>query len=400
MWIRQTHSMRRKQYILLFSLLGVLAIAALSFLVASSLKPKAQESPVIEPVFEKVTTPPDVKTEQKIAQLLAISLILSQPDYERTGFTISEDHLQQVEKIQPGFFIIFGKQLSFAATKNATQALGELQTLIPTIVAVDHEGGLVQRLSGSGFTRIPPWSDFCQAASEYRQDLSRQSAQELAAAGIQMILGPVIDYRSDESPVLTSRLCYQDSVTLAASAAEVIAAYNQENIITTLKHYPGIGSVSTDLHDGQGKILDNSIELPLFKKLLEKYPSIAVMTSHATAKEGEAPCSLSKNCVAPIAENHPQALIITDDINMESIQKDDFFFQQTLSERVAAALMAKNTVVMLGTSVSLSEVENLILSLAQTYEQNTEFAQVIDQSFAKVLLWKSQNFRMDAAVRL
>lgn len=383
--------MTRKHSIFLFSLLGVLIIAAASFFLVFSPKHKTEEIKNPSSVSKKFTIPPNAQVEQKIAQLLAVSLILSQDEYEHTGVTISKEHLQQMANLQPGFFIIFGKQLSVAATKNATQALNELQEPIPTTIAVDHEGGSVQRLSGSGFTRIPPWSDFCQATPQYRQDLSRQSAQELAAAGIDMILGPVIDYRSDESPVLTSRLCYQDPATLARSAAEVIAAYGQESIVATLKHYPGIGSVGTDLHDGRGTVLDNATELSLFQKLLAEYPSIAVMTSHATAKGDEIPCSLSKNCIAPLTENHPQTLIITDDINMESIQRDDSFSRQTLSERVATALMAKNTVVMLGTSVSLSEVENLISSLAQMYEQNAEFAQVVDESFAKVFSWKSQN---------
>jgi beta-N-acetylhexosaminidase len=118
------------------------------------------------------------------------------------------------------------------------------------MVAVDQEGGLVQRLQGPGFTRIP--SAVRQATlsdARLTTDAARWGRQ-LQAAGINADLAPVADVvpagvGDRNAPIGRLNRGYGSSPrTVAAKVTAFVDGMDQAGIATAAKHFPGLGRVT------------------------------------------------------------------------------------------------------------------------------------------------------------
>jgi len=126
--------------------------------------------------------------------------------------------------------------------------------MTPLLVAVDHEGGRVQRFR-DGFTRLP-------AAAEigviYRDDrkrgrrLAEQAgwvmASELRAVGVDFSFAPVLDIDYGVSSVIGDRAFYNTADGVADLASNYIAGMKQAGMSSVGKHFPGHGAVEVDSH--------------------------------------------------------------------------------------------------------------------------------------------------------
>jgi beta-N-acetylhexosaminidase len=120
---------------------------------------------------------------------------------------------------------------------------------VQTMIAVDQEGGSVQRLKGTGFDRIP--SAVQQARLSDRRLAARAKAwgQQLQSAGINANLAPVADVvpRSmidRNEPIGQLRRGYgSDPVLVAAKVRAFVSGMAKAGVATSLKHFPGLGRV-------------------------------------------------------------------------------------------------------------------------------------------------------------
>ncbi|HRN70466.1 MAG TPA: glycoside hydrolase family 3 N-terminal domain-containing protein [Candidatus Woesebacteria bacterium] len=327
---------------------------------------------------------PTFSPEQKIAQLLIISIRLTN---EKTP-VLNDNQTKSLSDIQPGFIVLYGSKLSMKTVKKTTLLISQVNTPIPIAITVDHEGGVVQRLSGEGFTKLRPWSELCQIDSEKRREIFQKSADEIKEAGIDLILGPVIDFSPNASTILQNRICSADEEILFKSTTEILDIYTKTGIMSTLKHFPGIADLDVDLHYNYASIPHNTEHIALFKKILNIYPNIAVMTSHAGLESTNIPCSLDPQCV-DLLSAYPDVLFITDDINMISAYAE--VPSQSLAELAKESILAHNTIILLGPDVSFDEVKQVIHELREEYKNNKQFETAVDNAFIKIHNWKQQH---------
>ncbi|MBP7768795.1 glycoside hydrolase family 3 protein, partial [Candidatus Woesebacteria bacterium] len=229
--------------------------------------------PSVEPTA--TPTPAPQHTKEELGKLLMLPLTVTA---SKTGIATSAATLQYLKTYSPGFVLFFGDAISTQSASAARQTLLAHTNHIPAL-AVDHEGGSVQRLSGLGFTKLPSFRDVCKLPTEERRALFSQSAQELQAAGVTVALGPVIDVAVDNS-VLTDRICSKDKGVVTAVAQEFITEFQKRGITPVLKHYPGIGGTTKDLHKSIDAITESPAEISIYQSLLRIYPSIGVMVAH------------------------------------------------------------------------------------------------------------------------
>ena len=122
------------------------------------------------------------------------------------------------------------------------------------IVAVDHEGGRVQRFR-AGFTPLPP----CGAIGAlYAKDRSAARllahsagfvmAAELLEAGVDISFAPVLDLDHGCSAVIGNRAFNQDPEIVTELAGQYIAGMAGAGMVATGKHFPGHGAVMGDSH--------------------------------------------------------------------------------------------------------------------------------------------------------
>jgi beta-N-acetylhexosaminidase len=124
----------------------------------------------------------------------------------------------------------------------------------PLLIAVDHEGGRVQRFR-DGFTRLPPMRKLGQlydvdpqAALAAARDVGRVLASELRACGVDYSFTPVLDLDYGPSRVIGDRAFHRDPAVVIALAGALGAGLKAGGMGTCGKHFPGHGYVIPDSH--------------------------------------------------------------------------------------------------------------------------------------------------------
>lgn len=316
--------------------------------------------------------------------------------------------LDWIATFKPGLVTLFGSRVS---SQSAQIAIQKIRAQYPdpnqkVLIAVDHEGGTVQRLSGAGFTRLPSWRSLCAQSASQSAQLLEQSAQELQKAGIDIVLAPVTDLDAGNSP-LGSRTCSDDPEVVTANTTQFMTIFQKHHILTTLKHFPGIGGLTKDLHRSFDRITVTPESAEVYRQLLETFPETLVLTSHVGVinQYQDIPCSLSSFCIDEISNNYPHALILSDALDMTAAQfvaqpspnptattsGRPAAYSRTLPQVAIAAIRAGNEVLIFGDQVSVSEMDEVYQTLLREYQEKPEFKTQIDQAAAKILARKAES---------
>ncbi|MHA7833329.1 MAG: beta-N-acetylhexosaminidase [Algiphilus sp.] len=123
------------------------------------------------------------------------------------------------------------------------------------LIAVDHEGGRVQRFR-DGFTVLPPMADY-GAQAEHSPGAALAAvrehaftiARELVAHGIDLPFAPVLDCNRGLSAVIGDRALASDPDTVIALASAFCDGLAEGGVASTGKHFPGHGGVQVDSHE-------------------------------------------------------------------------------------------------------------------------------------------------------
>lgn len=122
----------------------------------------------------------------------------------------------------------------------------------PLIIAVDHEGGRVQRFR-EGFSAIPAMQDILRKAKQHdqalqwAQELGWLMAAEVLAMDIDISFAPVLDINGI-SEVIGNRAFAEEAADVIPVARAFIRGMHQAGMKVTGKHFPGHGSVRADSH--------------------------------------------------------------------------------------------------------------------------------------------------------
>jgi beta-N-acetylhexosaminidase len=199
------------------------------------------------------------------------------------------------------------------------------------LVAVDEEGGLVQRLGPEhGF------EGFESAAEIGKRDdpsytLSRSSdmARMLRAAGVNLNLAPVVDVNlNPDNPVIGAlgRSYSADPGQVAAQARAFVSGHRFEGVMTALKHFPGHGSSTADSHEGFVDVTDtwSEAELIPYRDLIGDGSVDAILTAHVfnANLDPDYPATLSAATVGGLLRTTLgwRGLVISDDLQMAAIR--------------------------------------------------------------------------------
>ncbi len=153
-----------------------------------------------------------------------------------------------------GGIILFSR--NFADCRQLTALTAEIHALRQPalLIAVDHEGGRVQRFR-AGFSRLPAMRRLGQlydqspaAGLAASQAVGQVLAAELRACGVDYSFTPVLDLDYGPSRVIGDRAFHRDPAAVAALAAALIAGLREAGMGSCGKHYPGHGYVIPDSH--------------------------------------------------------------------------------------------------------------------------------------------------------
>jgi beta-N-acetylhexosaminidase len=198
----------------------------------------------------------------------------------------------------------------------------------PLIVAVDQEGGRVQRFR-EGFSRLPPAR---RIGHEYDLDpkagvaLARSMgylmAAELRAHGVDISFAPDVDLDSGVSEVIGDRAFHRSPQIVAQLALAWMQGMREAGMAATAKHFPGHGAVVADSHLAlpvdRRPLADLQDELAPYRRLIANGLP-AVMVAHVLFSAVDtAPASLSALWIRDVLRGELgfQGVVFADDLSM------------------------------------------------------------------------------------
>ncbi|HEY5558895.1 MAG TPA: beta-N-acetylhexosaminidase [Steroidobacteraceae bacterium] len=196
------------------------------------------------------------------------------------------------------------------------------------LVAVDHEGGRVQRFQ-AGFTRLPPMREIGRRYGASRADgvaLARQlgwlMAAELRAVGIDLSFAPCVDIDYGVSRAIGDRALHADATAVGELAVAYMLGMREAGMAATAKHFPGHGAVAADSHVAlpvdRREWPDIEADLQPYRRMIANGLP-AVMAAHVLFPEvDDKPASLSRRWISEILRGDLgfQGAIFADDLSM------------------------------------------------------------------------------------
>jgi beta-N-acetylhexosaminidase len=211
------------------------------------------------------------------------------------------------------------------------------------LIAVDHEGGRVQRFR-EGFAALPAmralgewWNETPRAAVESARAIGYLMAAELRARGVDLSFAPVLDLDWGTSGVIGNRAFHRDPAAVVALAGALIEGMREAGMACCGKHFPGHGFVTADSH----------IAIPVDERTLEEMaPDLepyrrlkldGVMPAHVIYPRIDSrPAGFSPIWIARLRQEFGfDGVIFSDDLSMEGAS-----FAGGIVERVTAAANA------------------------------------------------------------
>lgn len=285
-------------------------------------KPIVQQELTIDEKVDKIVN--SMSQTEKIGQMVMIGI---------HGTEINDDSLYMLHQFHFGGVILFDRNMQ--SVEQVKKLTSDIQTKsdekIPLFIGVDEEGGEVTRMENA---LIPPPSQQKIGESndpEKAKQWAISTAKELKNMGINVNFAPVADVGSNDT-----RSYSTDTNTVINFVRAAVSGYQEQNIIYSLKHFPGIGKGKVDSHIESSSInvsketLLNEDIAPFATLIKESNPdNYFILVSHLKYPELDAtnPASLSKNIMTDLlrGELGYKGIIITDDMEMGAVANHNDF---------------------------------------------------------------------------
>lgn len=323
---------------LMAAVLLLLAIALATSVFAFDIEPKADTNAVAEAS----------DLDPMIGQMIMVGF--TGADERDPGVMAVRD---QLAKGVIGGVVLYPENIgSQTELRGLTAFLRNAKPAPVPFIAVDQEGGLVQRLTHrDGYTYFPSARSVGRnpsfASPESAIRLYKTMADELAEAGFNLNFGPVVDLNlNPDNPVIggRERSFGADPNAVTALARAFILAHREAGIVTVAKHFPGHGSSHTDSHKALADVSETwrEVELEPYRQLAHDGLLDGVMIGHLYhprfSDGARLPASLSGRAIHALrAEGYIgfQGVVFSDDMEMGAV-RDDY----SIEERVLKAVNA------------------------------------------------------------
>jgi beta-N-acetylhexosaminidase len=246
------------------------------------------------------------------------------------GTALTDDDRRRLLHPLTGGVILFSRNFQSPAQLAALTAEIHALRTPALLIAVDHEGGRVQRFR-DGFTVIPAmrelgaaWDKNAAKAKQLAQDTGYVLATELRAHGVDLTFAPVLDVDYKRSSVIGDRAFHSDPEIIAPLAQALVHGFNLGGMSSVGKHFPGHGHTRADSHheipvDERSYVDIEQCDLIPFRRLIGAGLG-AVMPAHVIYPKVDAlPAGFSPKWLKQILRQQLEfdGVIFSDDLSME-----------------------------------------------------------------------------------
>jgi len=324
--------------------------------------------------------------DQKLGQMMIVQFV---------GPTYSLDISTMISEYHVGAVLLFTANNNISDKVQLKGLIQQMQsnTAIPMVVAIDQEGGTVDRLQAldgprSSAADIGATNDPGKAKAAGIQD-----ARDLTSYGFNLNLAPVVDVTNVYNPQLYGRTYGTNAASVIKMAQAYLQGLQQSGkVLGTLKHFPGLGDVGVDPHSGVPDLYRSKSDLEAidwapYRTLIQQGNVHAIMVTHEIvhAIDSSVPSSLSYKVVTGILRKELgfQGVIMTDSLTMEGITA-------YYSEDQAAAVAVEAGSDLLMGATTPADVASMIQGIKQAIDSGMISQQRIDDSVRRILMLKYQ----------
>jgi beta-N-acetylhexosaminidase len=285
-----------------------------------------------------------MSTDELVGQMIMVSLEQDESGLPVT--TLGNSGRELLRTVTPGGVILFGANInSVDQIQDLVISLQQLSP-VPLIIATDHEGGNVSRLTSSGGVpaTVMPSATLVGIAADVLFDRGEPAratelawgwghtvGSELRALGITMNLAPVADVDNPNRPGLLAgqrRTFGSDPARVAALVSATVSGMHSAGVAAVLKHFPGQGAAELDSHttsvalDHTRHHLD-TVELVPFVAGINAGVR-AIMSAHISyplITGSDEPATTSRQLITGLLREELgfDGVVITDALNMDAI---------------------------------------------------------------------------------
>jgi beta-N-acetylhexosaminidase len=244
------------------------------------------------------------------------------------GTELTPEDIRVLSHPLVGSVILFSRNYRDVAQVSSLTAAIRAVRSPALLVAVDHEGGRVQRFR-DGFTRLPPVRTLGRRYDEdHREGLSLARAagwlmaSELRAVGVDFSFAPCVDLDHGVSEIIGDRAFHRDPDAVAALAVAYMSGMREAGIAAVAKHFPGHGAVIADSHVAlpidRRKFVDLEADIRPYRLLIENNLA-GVMGAHVVFPAVDPlPASLSKRWISGVLRGEMgfHGCVFADDLSM------------------------------------------------------------------------------------
>jgi beta-N-acetylhexosaminidase len=246
------------------------------------------------------------------------------------GTELTDDDRRRLVHPLVGGVILFTR--NYTSPEQLTRLTGEIHAVRqpPLLIAVDHEGGRVQRFR-EGFTALPAmrelgvaWDSDPLRARKLAEAVGYVLAAELRARGVDLSFTPVLDVDHGHSSVIGDRAFHSNPRAIGDLALGLMRGLRHGGMSAVGKHYPGHGHVTADSHhetpiDGRPLGALETSDLQPFRRLIENGLG-GIMPAHVVYPAvDEKPAGFSEIWLKQILRRQLgfNGMIFSDDLSME-----------------------------------------------------------------------------------
>jgi beta-N-acetylhexosaminidase len=266
-----------------------------------------------------------------------------------SGYELTHEEIDKLDHPLVGGLILFSRNYHDQSQLKDLIKHVRMVTRNDVIVAVDHEGGRVQRFR-KDFSLIPAMGKIYTAidgddvqklaSSDYLvEQCGWLMAAELLAFDIDISFAPVLDING-VSEVIGDRGFHSEPQHIVRLASRFIKGMHRAGMKATGKHFPGHGNVKEDSHiampvDKRSRDEIMSLDMQIFKDLQQQGLLDAVMPAHVIYPEvDDLPAGFSRQWIGQILRKELQfdGVVFSDDLSMQgAVQMGDILTRTNLA---------------------------------------------------------------------
>ncbi len=270
------------------------------------------------------------------------------------GFTRKElnaENRRLLNTIQPGGVILFARNIGSAAELRALTRSLRTELAYRPLVAIDQEGGQVNRLRAI-IGETPTIEQLKQTgAAESVEEFGRTTGRWLHQFGVDIDLAPVFDLelfdaRTDNA--LRERCWGKTAAEVIHWAGAFLEGLEREGVTACPKHFPGLGGAKQDSHEVLPTIARSREQLVAedllpYTKFLRRLSALMVSHGYYPAFDGDRPlpATLSRAIMTDLLRGrmHYTGLVLTDDMEMGAVSQRAPFDRAVIESFCAGADM-------------------------------------------------------------